>query len=51
MAILTGNVFCLADWTEVAVADVIPVTIARLGNRVMFGEELGRFGALISRHE
>ncbi|KAM7190989.1 Cytochrome P450 [Naviculisporaceae sp. PSN 640] len=30
------------DWTEVAIADVIPVTIARLGNRVMFGEELGK---------
>ncbi|KAM7200302.1 Cytochrome P450, partial [Rhypophila sp. PSN 637] len=31
-----------ADWTEVAVADVIPITIARLGNRVMFGEELAK---------
>lgn len=36
-----------ADWTEVAVADVIPVTIARLGNRVMFGEDLGRFQVLV----
>lgn len=31
----------LAEWTEVPIADIIPKTIAKLGNRVMFGAELG----------
>ena len=32
---------CTLGWTEVPIADIIPKTIAKLGNRVMFGTELG----------
>jgi len=36
-----GVITCTLEWTEVPIADIIPKTIAKLGNRVMFGTELG----------